>query len=190
MIEELKPFAPLIYKTNIPFDFQSVREKVVKHLAETKESVNLEQGDAKSSVLNRSKDPHVWEEFRPLFQRMNPMVTEAMKGWKFSMPNLGIGSSWFNVHNRGGWTDEHQHRGTAMACVIYLSVPEGSGNLQVRDPLEYHWSSFSTIHETAWTTIPVKTGDVLLLPPWLYHRTEKNETDEPRYILSLNFVQM
>lgn len=189
MIEGLKPFAPLIYKENIPFNFESVREKVVRHIEETKVNVELEVGDAKSSVNNRSRDPHTWIEFKSLFEAMHPLVMKAVDGWDMALPNVVIGSSWCNVHNRGGWTDEHQHRGTVFSAVIYLSVPENGGNLQIRNPLEYHWGSISTKAPTPWTTIPVKTGDVLIFPSWLMHRTEKNESDQPRYVMSLNFLQ-
>ena len=41
-------------------------------------------------------------------------------------------------------------------------------------------------NEYDWVTIPVKTNDVIFFPGWLLHRTEPNQVDEKRYVMSIN----
>ena len=37
-----------------------------------------------------------------------------------------------------------------------------------------------------WEAIDVKTNDVIFFPGWLRHKTEKNTSDESRYVMSAN----
>ena len=37
-----------------------------------------------------------------------------------------------------------------------------------------------------WEPIEVKTNDVIFFPGWLRHKTEKNNSDENRYVMSAN----
>ena len=96
--------------------------------------------------------------------------------------------SWVNIHKRGGYTGEHLHSPSPLVISCYLKAPKGSGNFLVRDPLEYH--RFGTPQEPAehiWKEIPVQTNDVLVFPGWLKHKTQPNNTNEDRIVLSVNY---
>ena len=73
--------------------------------------------------------------------------------------------------------------------VLYLDVPPNSGNLEVHNPLFYHWEGTKRIGgSNTWTKVPVKTGDVIIFPGWLLHRTEKSATDTPRITINTNIT--
>ena len=41
--------------------------------------------------------------------------------------------------------------------------------------------------ETIWRLIEVKTNDILVFPGWLQHKTQPNNTDEDRVVLTVNY---
>ena len=117
-----------------------------------------------------------------------------MTVWKerhFPGTRKNIERSWINCHNKGGYTGEHLHHGINLACACYLNVPDNSGGLQIKNPLSSYDTGEPKIEdyyhrEYDWVTIPVKTNDVIFFPGWLLHRTEPNQVDEKRYVMSIN----
>ena len=58
--------------------------------------------------------------------------------------------------------------------------------------MEYHWGNSKSNSlrggiDDLWYPVDVKTGDFLLFPPWLWHKTEKNLSNESRYVMSINY---
>jgi uncharacterized protein (TIGR02466 family) len=100
------------------------------------------------------------------------------------------GRSWFNWHPKGAWTDEHDHGPTHMVMAMYINQPANGGNIQFKDPSQYCWSAYPKAEEYGydWRTIAVETGDVLFFPGFMRHRTEVNESDDDRIVLSANIT--
>ena len=42
--------------------------------------------------------------------------------------------------------------------------------------------------EFNWKKVEAKTGDVLIFPGWIKHRTQPNESDENRWVLTSNYI--
>jgi ectoine hydroxylase-related dioxygenase (phytanoyl-CoA dioxygenase family) len=40
-----------------------------------------------------------------------------------------------------------------------------------------------------WTEIPVVSGDILVFPGWMKHKTQENKSGEERWVLTTNFDQ-
>jgi uncharacterized protein (TIGR02466 family) len=103
----------------------------------------------------------------------------------------GIGNSWVNVHNENGQTTPHNHPDALFVAATYLQMPKDGGFFECKDPLEYH--KCLNNHETPdwmWKEIPTVTGDVLIFPAWLQHRTQKNLSGQNRWVLTTNFYGM
>ena len=97
----------------------------------------------------------------------------------------GILNSWINIHDNSGETLEHFHNHTDFVVTSYLSLPEGSGYIEFRDPLEYHKANTYIQPELElWKAVPCKTNDILIFPGWLKHRTQPNLTN--RRIMTMN----
>lgn len=160
--------------------------------AENNGKIWLEEGDAKSSVTNQTmpparhpafKDFYNWQQKKAGEILLNNMhLTEHIPYW--------VSNSWINVHGRGGVTKTHTHGISVMSIAAYIQMPENGGYIEFRDPLfEMH-----SIHKRAkqydveeYCAVPAVTGDVLFFYGWLHHRTQPNQSDEERWVLTTNY---
>ncbi|MEE3193877.1 MAG: TIGR02466 family protein, partial [Candidatus Poribacteria bacterium] len=90
----------------------------------------------------------------------------------------------------------HSHPNSILSGVLYLDVPEGSGEIQFDKPDNYHnWINTDTLrfmvnewHEyncDAWR-IPPQAGEMLIFPSHLKHQITVNVTKESRWSLSFD----
>lgn len=84
-----------------------------------------------------------------------------------------ITRSWTNKHLKTGQSVEHDHKGAELVFACYASVPENSGNF------EMHYGG-------EWHEVEVSTGDVLVFPAHILHRSQVSYSEEPRYVITLN----
>jgi len=204
--EYINPF-PYIYKSRFDFEFDTFKDKVDAHLAESKKVTDKQNlitpeknGGITSVVLHRKPDniyPHKWSEFGLEFDEFLNDSLKTIWDERFYDQGLAryIERSWINVHYKDGYTEEHLHHGVDVACVCYLKVPDNSGGLQIKNPLSAYDTSEPKVDTyyyegKDWVTIDVKTNDVIFFPGWLLHRTEPNKVDEGRYVMSLNVRHM
>jgi hypothetical protein len=195
-MQSIDPWSPIIFKDNFTdTDFDSVIKKIDPILNATSINADVEEDGGVSSVayfkLNNTY-PHDWTEFDNFKNWANDRLNYVINKWQLANIPYQPVNSWINRHNNGSWTSEHNHRGCSWACAYYLRVPENSGRFMVRDPMEYHWGNSKSYDyrggiDDLWYPVDVKTGDFLLFPPWLYHKTEKNLSNEPRYVMSINY---
>ena len=200
--EYINPF-PYIYKSRFDFEFDTFKDKVDAHLAESKKVTDKQNlttpeknGGITSVVLSGKPDnvyPHKWTEFGSEFDEFLRDCLKTIWDERFYNQSLAryIERSWINVHYKDGYTEEHLHHGVDVACVCYLKVPDNSGGLQIKNPLSAYDTSEPKVDTyyyegKDWVTIDVKTNDVIFFPGWLLHRTEPNKVDEGRYVMSLN----
>jgi len=190
------PWTPLIWHTHFDgLDWQTIEPKCKWLLSQIKSNSYLEKDGGTSSVTLQSKEetqPHTWKEFQKLQEFLNPVISEVIKQFRLMEQPYQVSNSWINCHPPGAWTAEHCHRGIQIAMAIYLRVPENSGRILFRDPLEYHWagdpSDTRGEADGNWYPVDVKSGDVLLFPGWLNHKTEVNQSNEDRYVLTINLM--
>ena len=138
--------------------------------------------------------PKDWPEFEDFYGYLNYILGLVCEEWGYN-PNWDrkITESWMNVHPKGAWTTEHHHQNVMFATSAYIKKPNNSGNFLIRNPLEILKKSEPTDtsywnHKKYWAPIEVETGDVLIFPGWLTHKTEVSRSEEKRYILSTNYV--
>lgn len=198
-IEKIKVLPEVVVKLHYNFDFErSLKEKCIQNVEYSKGTGTespLEFGDAISTVGRHvNGEPHTWDENRKFIQFLNANLPYIVKEFGLSDKPIAVGNSWVNRHSRSGETLEHMHQFVDLVVSSYLYCPPGSGNLLVRDPLEYHrWHDVlenvyfkKTKHQYPWIEVPVQTNDVLIFPGWLNHKTEKNESDSDRYVMTFN----
>ena len=128
-----------------------------------------------------------------IIETMLPSVLDYWDQYlKYAPAQIEPTSCWSNIHQEGDWTGEHSHSsgqyGCHVASVYYLEKGEG-GDIQLCDPLDYirrltplqkDWGE-SIISET----VPTETGDFLLFPGWIRHRTQF--ATGQRQAISINF---
>ncbi len=136
--------------------------------------------------------PSQWPELKEFYDHLDHMLGYIQVEWGSRAEwRRFVSENWINRHPKGAWTREHHHQNGAFATVAYLDLPPNSGFLEIKNPLE-NLKKGETIDGNYWTDernwgqIECETGDVLVFPGWLSHRTQKNQTDNNRYVLSTN----
>jgi len=198
-IERIKVCSEVAIKLNYNFDFlTTLKTKVdetIKYSESEEEKVPLEYGNAVSTVIhNINGEPHTWEENRKYNQFLNANMPYILKEFGLMYQPIQICNSWVNKHSKGGETLEHKHQFVDLVVSSYLFCPPNSGNLLVKDPLEYHRANDlveTSIAKTKkyqypWIEIPVQTNELVIFPSWLNHKTEKSESDLDRYVMTYN----
>jgi len=159
------------------FDFSPFVQLLDERFNEIpKNNVELEVGEACSTVGTLITQPHSMPQLAGLLdvvfnscREIYPLMTKANC---FDY----ITRSWMNQHKKTGQTTEHRHEGVELVFSCYVNVPENSGFFE----LEY---------DSQWHTIPVKSNDILIFPGRLMHRTQVNNSNESRIVITLNITE-
>jgi len=179
-----------LWKTQYDFNYEGspLQTHCGQLLDHTGRSSVLETGNAFSTAGNLQQSPHHWEILEDFLVWMQAQIIPIWDHWNYFPCMPQPFNSWVNLHKRGGETLEHYHSPCPLVVSCYLKCPPNSGNFLVRDPFEYHlFGTPSEPQEKLWTEIPVQTNDILIFPGWLKHKTQPNETDEDRIVLTLNY---
>lgn len=97
--------------------------------------------------------------------------------------------AWVNMHERGNYNTTHVHQGALLSGTFYLTVPEGSGNLVLRDPRPgVVLSPFrgAGVNSAQHQQIQPHAGLLVLFPNWLEHEVTLHESDAPRVAIAMN----
>ena len=205
---DLNPF-PYLFKSKYDFKFDTFKEKVLKDIKRSKHIVEQtgmqtpeREGGFTSILLTGTEidgelwvPPHKWPELDHFVKTWLPMQAKKLwKEWNMSpMAVPYISESWTNERCRGSFTEGHHHHNCQIALSCYLDVPEKSGRLMIKDPMDNysHSRPLNYNHEPLgknWRYIDVETNDVLFFPGYISHQTERSEADDKRYIMSINIA--
>ena len=114
--------------------------------------------------------------------QLKPLIDEAVSLAEkiLSRKNLRAGY-WFNYMPPGATTTLHTHDDDdeLLSAVYYVYVPEDSGNLIIYD------DSKSSGNEKI--EITSRTGDFIFFKPDLRHEVSKNNSNEHRLSIGINF---
>jgi hypothetical protein len=196
-IEKVKVLPETILKLSYNFSFERTLkakcDETISYSEEHSDKVLLESGNATSTVLhNFNSPPHTWPENKRFVEFLYANIPTILKEFQLMEQPISIVQSWVNKHSYGGETLEHTHQSVDLVVSSYLFCPPNSGNLLIRDPLEYHnWCSLrkpspGEKYPYPWLEVPVKTNDVLIFPGWLVHKTEKSKSEIDRYVMTIN----
>jgi len=121
------------------------------------------------------------------------VINHANLYWKIldidSRLSPEIDECWANIHGNEGFTVLHSHSLMPMVATLYVRADKNSGGIVFTNPMEYgitHIPYSVPIEQKIETTISVKSGDLLLFPGWIRHRTEENCSDTNRIVMSFN----
>ena len=98
---------------------------------------------------------------------------------------------WVNINKPNSYNVKHDHPGSDMSGVIWVKVPENSGNLyfphnnyfcrlrEIENSKPFAKQGFG--HE-----VKPQAGNVILFPSCLQHEVTRNKSDEERISISFN----
>jgi uncharacterized protein (TIGR02466 family) len=186
---------PLIFEDTFHFDKTSAIKKLESISAITPTFTNygegLEVGNAGSTAGNHLNQPHEQVDFAQFttwaLQRAHTILSYW---WHFEFDYIEVTRSWSNCHKKGGWTNYHTHANSDLVLAAYVQAPPNSGDLMIVDPLENHWfGMMTTMNNRSPLAIkyPVADNRVYFFAPFLRHATEPSQSDEDRWVISMNF---
>lgn len=183
-------FSLPIYRTKVAdMDLSSIQAAIDSQFLNLKNTVELEKNGG-VSTYSTNKLLHTLPEFKEL---CDFVLYHANLYWRALDINDGlqpaIDECWSNKHIRGSYTDLHSHSLHPLVVSFYLKAPPGCGGIVFVNPMEYgltHMPYNGSIERKVNTTIYVSSGDMLIFPGWLRHRTEVSETDDERIVITFN----
>lgn len=195
MFEIINPYPPILFKAHWD-GFTKEHVEIAREImagAEEGGSLELEIGEARSSVSNQANAPHKHPAFKSFFDWQHEIATEILFGQLLleSYMPYWITNSWVNCHKKGGWTYAHAHGMCSLSIAAYLQMPENGGYLMIKDP---HFDLRSIQRKNRnpgsleeYQPVTAVTGDVLFFPGWLQHQTQMNMSDDERWVLTTNY---
>lgn len=82
---------------------------------------------------------------------------------------------WFNVNGPGNYNKWHRHFNDCYAAVLYIKVPENSGNIEFRENDVYY-------------QVTPQTGKLIVFPGTLEHQVLPNLSNDNRISLATNII--
>jgi uncharacterized protein (TIGR02466 family) len=186
-LEAFPLLRPVLWKGHYDGDVRLIEHQSRSLLTTSK---RLNTGLEMDGGVSSSSDPdvpHDWKSMGPFVRWIYQHLETIWQDIGYKGGNVYPHASWANLHPPGAWTSEHQHGDVPLVVVLYVKQPENGGNLEIFDPLFYNWAGTIRTPQFGWTEIPVQTGDVLVFPGWILHRTQKNQSDTDRIVISINF---
>lgn len=184
MISPVNPFRPLIWQGEFDFSKLNLFPKLESAVGL---SGDVTMREPNFSTSSPEVQPHTWNELAPFLSWIHSSTEEIWKDWELLPLQRFITNSHINKITSGKGLREHAHPGVDLVITGYISVPEGAGNIEIRDPNEYQWQNLPVNGHPSqvWKEVPVKTNTVLIFPGWLNHRTQISVTNDPRWVLTI-----
>lgn len=193
MIENIFPLK--IYKVSLGNDPSLTT--VEEHLDEFYEkTVSNNQGSMRNNGLcsyNTSRELHTISKFDHI---TDIIATHVNIYWK----ELGynhtpyIHEMWTNKYPPGAFIDAHNHAPMPLTVTLYLKKEKDSGNIVFEHPLEVllkhqpfkELQDRNLYHTLFDHELEVTTGDLVIFPGWLKHKTQSNNSTSDRIIIGAN----
>jgi len=106
--------------------------------------------------------------------------------------NIKLDNIWLNINKYKDYNVDHEHPGSIVSGVFYISVPKNSGeiafigNTKIYSYLN-HKNYNINFNNCATYKVPVENNKLILFPSWLVHRVEPNFSNEDRISFSFNY---
>jgi uncharacterized protein (TIGR02466 family) len=101
--------------------------------------------------------------------------------------------AWANCHEAGAFNTLHHHAGALLSACYYLSVPEGSGPLVLRDArpgaLLSPWNGSGRPNSGGEYRHDPQVGQLVIFPNWLEHGAEPHQGADTRVSIPINAVR-
>lgn len=181
-------FSPIVWKYSYNFNLPVLEPKINNLFSLVKENSRVESNGGISTVsVDQNLQPHTWMELEHFQIWLGGKIAELRKEYDFVLGYSEVTQSWCNRHYEGGETLEHTHSFGTFVASCYLKCPPNSGNIEFKDPLEYHKHGWPVIPELSfYKEVPVTTNDVVIFPGWIKHRVQPSRSTDERLVMTFN----
>ena len=145
--------------------------------------------NSRSNVDGYQSPDNFWEmdAFAPFLNYMSPRILDLVEEYRnhdetsFEFePQLS--NMWFNINYNGCYNGQHTHPGCPLAGVLWVDIPDNSGDFTFHHHDEH---SLSELQHTTWGFEP-EDGLMMLFPGSFAHHVNENRSNEPRYSIAFN----
>ena len=138
---------------------------------------------------------HLDSRFKSLFIQLSKVIRDCLSNQKYNLDlfEIYITKSWATLSTKKQFIRYHRHRGSHFSFVYYPQAHK-QGNLILLDDDAYKVGLcipktdpyFSEWNDSNYgkAEYPADTGNVIIFPSMLFHKTEENQKDEPRVSIS------
>lgn len=101
-------------------------------------------------------------------------------------------SSWAVKHKYGDKCHMHKHLNSLFSGVLYLKVPENSGNKLIFEnfysnrSLDLNYEEYNYYNSTTWE-VEVEEKTIIIFPSETYHKAPISKSNLERYCISFNY---
>lgn len=186
-------FSLPVYHTNISNEIQldNIEESLLGEFEKSSPSMSPLEKNGGISTYSTHSSLHN-ESFS---HELNSIILQHVKRyWKVlnidSRLEPDIDECWSNIHYQGSSTEYHSHSLMPVVATFYVKAKPNCGELVLINPMEYgltHIPYEVPIEQKTETKLEVLSGDLVLFPGWVRHRTEPNFSDDNRIVMSYNF---
>lgn len=179
------------------FMYDYDKDDLIKTIYKFKE--NNPDSVVRSNVGGWHSNYFVHEE--PLFydwtDKLNNKIGEAIEQCTTRNGRIIMQQSWFNVNPPGAFNKKHTHPECEMSGVLWIKVPEKSGNLVIENPQAWQQSTvINVLNKQPFSDNQLYKAleydsiehKVLLFPSNMQHHVEMNKSDEDRISFSFNLT--
>jgi len=117
----------------------------------------------------------------------------SILGTEYTYKNFKHQHGWINTQNPGLVGRVHDHGGVSIAATYYVNVNESSGTINLADPRAgvSAWlrpgDMFDNVsHSKSIYKWKPSIGKIIMIPGWLLHNVDINESNEVRVSVSTN----
>lgn len=173
-------------------NFEENREKFLEFVHNYRE--NNPEGKNVSNVggYQSPKTLQLEGVFSDLYDHICSIALKAASDLDFIDLDIGISSAWININDHKGCINAQHIHDSVFAGVFYLSAPEGSGKLILKNTsMNEMWpGSKLSSEKNQFTATDVQIdpveGDIILWPSYLPHSVNPNTHDGERISISFN----
>jgi hypothetical protein len=168
MIEETLFRIP--YWTIPSFDFKNKQKKLTKLIKKFPE----ERNELQKFETNRQKERlNIVNDFAEIMSAELNSLSNILK------KDIAITDVWSVSYKKGDYHTPHNHGAKGITGILYLELDKKNPGTNYIQP----WNDFIQ-DTTVYYPIPVKEGDIIVVPKFIQHFTEPNNSTKVKKIIS------
>ena len=130
--------------------------------------------------------------YKFLFDEVSKHAEEFFKCFNHKV-DLKYLNAWINISGNKDFNRLHNHQQSIISGVVYIRVPDNSGNIIFENPnlaIEYvhpteELTSLNNYNSPEWFIKSI-AGEILMFPSYLRHYVQENKSNKDRISLSFN----
>jgi uncharacterized protein (TIGR02466 family) len=139
---------------------------------------------------------HTNKDFKDLFDKIKIGVYQYLESQEYrpDVFDVYITKAWATLTTKGQMITDHRHTASHFSLVYYVEA-EDQGNLTFRTiknglfiPQSDEYYRNNNEHNLNHVTYASRTGDIIIFPSHLQHRTDVNTKDKPRISIGIDVL--